>query len=217
MFSPIPRNPQIRKRHSRACIVWALLTLLFVVSHNAVAAEVPVDSPPKSIPVAGSASATPVASTHYETGLALYGLGHFEDAVSEFRKAYEVQARPEFLLHIGRSFQQLGQSEKALYFFKRYISTAPPEAAEREEASAFVAKFDAEHPVTPTRETPLPSAAPAVAVTQTNQEFREPVWQRWWVWSAVGVFVIASVGIGVVLARGADDGPPRSDLGHMRF
>lgn len=206
----------MHSRDSRTCSAWALvalLALLFAVLDSSASAA---DNPAKSTTATTSDSATTVASTHYETGLALYGLGHFEDAVSEFRKAYEVQARPEFLLHIGRSFEQLGQSEKAVYFFKRYLSTAPPDAAEREEAKEFVRKFEVEHPAPPSEMTTSPTAVP-VSVDQIDQFYKEPLWHKWWVWTAVGVVVFATVGVGVLLVRGPDDGPPQSDLGHMRF
>jgi tetratricopeptide (TPR) repeat protein len=215
MYSLISRKPQIHRRDSRLCFVWALLAVLLLFSggSNAVAAG---DEPANVTSPAVPESANAAASTHFETGLALYGLGHFEDAVSEFRKAYEVQDRPEFLLHIGRSFDQLGQSEKALYFFKRYLSTAPPQATEREEAKEFVRKFETEHPAEPTHETPAVITS-TVPVSVPNEPQNPPLWQRWWVWTLVGVVVTASTVVGLALVRGSDDEPPQSDLGHMRF
>lgn len=159
-------------------------------------------------PAASTAGST--ASGHYETGLGLFTLGHFEDAVSEFRKAYEVEARPDFLLQIGRSYEQLGQADKALYFFKRYLQTAAPDAGERKEAEAFVSGHEVP---APERAAPPPAtlSTPAIAAVAP------PVWNRWWFWPTVGAVALAGLGLGLVLTGGDDETLPASDLGHMRF
>jgi hypothetical protein len=210
------RPRKISKRKSLACIVCVLLPVTLAPLGSSVEAAVSTELPSDSTGDAPADSISAVASTHFETGLALYGLGHFEDAVSEFRKAYEVQARPEFLLHIGRSFEKLGQSDKAQYFFKRYLSTAPPQAAERDEARAYVLKFDRDQPAPIMQEPPVASLkTPSVA---SNSELKsEPLWQRWWFWATAGLVVTAAVGVVVLFSRGEEGSAPQSDLGHMRF
>lgn len=152
------------------------------------------------------------ASGHYETGLGLFALGHFENAVSEFRKAYEVEARPDFLLQIGRSYEQLGQVDKALYFFKRYLQTTPPDAAGRKEAEAFVIGHEVLAPA------PDRAAAPPTTLSTPALAAAAPTaWNRWWFWPTVGAAALAALGVGLVLAGGTHEKLPASDLGHMRF
>lgn len=182
-----------------------MLKLLFTLAFGLLCADVSW-----AAPAASTASST--ASGHYETGLGLFSLGHYEDAVSEFRKAYEVEARPDFLLQIGRSYEQLGQSDKALYFFKRYLQTAAPDAAERREAEVFVGKHEVLAPL-PDRAAP----PPATLSTPARATSPPPVWNRWWFWPTVGAVVLAGLGLGLVLTGGTDETLPVSDLGHMRF
>jgi len=40
----------------------------------------------------------------------------------------------------------------------------------------------------------------------------EPFYVKWWFWTAVGAFAVATV---VILAASSDSGPPRTNLGNM--
>jgi hypothetical protein len=79
-----------------------------------------------------------LARRHHERGTTFYNLGQFEDAISEFRKGYEQKGDPVFLLNIGEAYRQLGAHEKALFFYRRYLS-AVPSAPNRAEIDGKVA------------------------------------------------------------------------------
>src|SRR3954453_687611 len=115
-----------------------------------------------------------LARRHHERGTTFYNLGQFEDAISEFRKGYEQKGDPVFLLNIGEAYRQLGAHEKALFFYRRYLSAMPsaPNRAEiNEKIAALQQLVDAQErarppappqPVPP-RLTDSPSLVPSPA------------------------------------------------------
>lgn len=174
-----------------------------------------VGTPAVAAPAANESSAQ-VASAHYETGLALFELKRFEEAVSEFRKAYEVEARPDFLLQIGRSYEQLQQTDKALYFFKRFLQKAPASDPSRAEVEDFVARNDTPQSAA-SNASLMPEDAPMLQTGAPAPQRPHPVWHTWWFWTAVGAAAVLVGGTSYVLLRDAEQDPPSSALGHMRF
>lgn len=65
------------------------------------------------------------AQAHFDRGAKLYNLGHFQDAIPEFEKAYDLDPSPIFLFNIAQSHRQLGNKERALFFYRRYVEQAP--------------------------------------------------------------------------------------------
>lgn len=72
------------------------------------------------------------AQVHFDRGAKLYNLGHFQDAIPEFEKAYDLDPSPIFLFNIAQSHRQLGNKERALFFYRRYLEQAP-NAANRDD------------------------------------------------------------------------------------
>src|SRR5262249_40871209 len=75
-------------------------------------------------PAAAESPAKP-AENLFRKGLTEYNLGRFAEAISLFEKAYALDPTPELLLDIGQSHRQSGNYERALFFYRRYIETAP--------------------------------------------------------------------------------------------
>jgi len=65
------------------------------------------------------------AQAHFDRGAKLYNLGHFQEAIPQFEKAYELDPSPIFLFNIAQSHRQLGNTERALFFYRRYLEQAP--------------------------------------------------------------------------------------------
>jgi len=82
--------------------------------------------------VAWAQSASDSAQQHFDRGAKLYNLGHFQEAIPEFEKAYELDTSPIFLFNIAQSHRQLGNKERALFFYRRYLEQAP-NAANRDD------------------------------------------------------------------------------------
>ena len=73
----------------------------------------------------------------------LFKLGRYEEAVAEYRRAYELRADPRFLYHIAESYRELGATEQALFYYERFLAGAP-DAPERDEVLDKITELD--HP-----------------------------------------------------------------------
>ena len=87
--------------------------------------------------------ATPTrAQAHFDRGAKLYNLGHFQDAIGDFEKAYDLDPSPIFLFNIAQSHRQLGNKERALFFYRRYLEQAP-NAANRDDVERRMKELQA--------------------------------------------------------------------------
>jgi hypothetical protein len=81
-------------------------------------------------PAAPAHAQTPAApgqagQAHFDEAIKHYNLGRFAEAIAEFEKAYDADPAPILLFNIAQSHRQLGNKEKALFFYRRYIEQAP--------------------------------------------------------------------------------------------
>jgi tetratricopeptide (TPR) repeat protein len=172
-----------------------------------------------------------LARRHHERGTTLYNLGQFEEAIAEYRKGYEQKADPVFLLNIGESYRQLGAHEKALFFYRRYLS-AVPDAPNRIQIAEKVATLEqlvdaqqrARSPAPPqplpSRLTgaPAPPPSPDLLVAPGPPPPAEgPFWHRWWFWAGVGGVVAGGIAVGLLVSSARQPQPPSTDLGTKRF
>jgi hypothetical protein len=78
---------------------------------------------------AGSARAADAsaeaARQHYNKAVQLYDLGHFEDAIGEFEKAYEIKQDPALLYNLAQSCRRLGNHKRALDLYKNFLRRMP--------------------------------------------------------------------------------------------
>jgi hypothetical protein len=65
------------------------------------------------------------AKDHFNRGVKLYNLGHFQEAIPEFEKAYDADPAPILLFNIAQSHRQNGNKERALFFYRRYLEQEP--------------------------------------------------------------------------------------------
>jgi tetratricopeptide (TPR) repeat protein len=73
-------------------------------------------------------STKPVARTaraHAETAQIAYDVGHFDKALRLFSQAYEIDPQPNLLFDIAQCHRQLGNAERAVFFYRRYLARAP--------------------------------------------------------------------------------------------
>lgn len=76
-------------------------------------------------PEAGAQSMKKGAKVYFEKGATEYNLGHFNEAITQFEKAYEIDAAPILLFNIGQCHRQTGNKERALFFYRRYLEQNP--------------------------------------------------------------------------------------------
>jgi tetratricopeptide (TPR) repeat protein len=171
-----------------------------------------------------------LARRHHDRGTTFYNLGQFEEAIAEYRRGYEQKADPVFLYNIGQAYRQLGAHDKALFFYRRYLSTAP-ESSNRLQVEEWVAELDALVAAESRARSPAPPeplsgapAAPAAAVVapapadlSARETPRGPLWQRWWFWAGVGGVVAGGIAAALLISSAKSDRPPGTELGTMRF
>src|SRR5581483_7816033 len=82
------------------------------------------------------------AKDRAEHALRLYNLGSFDEAIAEFSKAYEIDPSPVLLYNIAHAHRAAGHTEQALFFYRRFLSTNPPEATKVERARQLIRELE---------------------------------------------------------------------------
>lgn len=121
-------------------------------------------------PVARAADDRDVARVHFDAGKKFYDVGQYEFALKSFRSAYLAKADPVFLYNIAQCHRQLGQSQEAITYYKRYLAGSP-EAPNRKEVEARISDLEqkllATRPTTPV--SPKPPEALDLRLRQPEQ------------------------------------------------
>ena len=143
----------------------------------------------------------------YEKGEKLFALGRFSEALVEYQQAFDATPLPGFLFNIGQCYRNLGDTEAAIFSYKKYLTLDPAasnRAAVEELLGELQDKLDREHAaklLQPPRMTP-------------GGARRTPLYHRWWFWTGLGVLAVGA-GLGTdVLLR---DDTPATDLGNLDF
>lgn len=63
--------------------------------------------------------------THYDLAMALYQAQKFDDAIPEFKAAYEREAKPGLLFNIAQCYRKAGHPREAIDYYDRYLSSEP--------------------------------------------------------------------------------------------
>jgi tetratricopeptide (TPR) repeat protein len=148
--------------------------------------------------------------------------GRYQEAIAEFRRAYELRADPRFLFDIAEAYRQMGIVERALFFYDRYLAGLP-DAPDRDEVESKMAELEEAR----TRAVPLTAPAPSldrdvviVPVFPRAEHRRRaspPLWRHWWFWVALGAAATAAA-IAAAAASARDQATvPSTELGDKRF
>jgi tetratricopeptide (TPR) repeat protein len=160
-------------------------------------------------PAAAHAGFDAEVERHAALGQRLLEHGRTQDAIAEFRRAYELRADPRFLYDIAEGYRLLGLRDQARFFYERYLATAP-DAPDRDEVEAAIASLG-QPPA------PKPSLAHDVVIIPVPTPIESPpLWKRWWVWTAFGAIVAAGVATALLTREHATD-VPSTALGDKRF
>jgi tetratricopeptide (TPR) repeat protein len=167
-------------------------------------------------PAATSSASTGVDAEideHVAQGHRLYQLGRYQEAIAEYRRAYELRADPPFLFQIAESYRQLGATEQALFYYDRFLAgaTESPERDAAEERVSELERLRARPAVAAT-----PSGLLAAPGTAAGAKQPTPLWRRWWLWTAMGA-VLATGITAAALAGRSDSSIPTTDLGNKKF
>ena len=92
-----------------------------------------------------AADETSAAREHAQKGKAFMDLGKYTDAAAEYEAAYTDKPDPTLLLNLAQAYRLAGNSEKALFFYRKYLQHVPksPYRADIEEKIAALEKTGA--------------------------------------------------------------------------
>ncbi len=105
------------------------------------------------------------AREHYSKGKTQYDLGAYDQAIEEFKRAYELSKQPLLLFNIAQAYRLKGDCAQALRFYKTYLrEETDPEAAAQAEAPMKLCESAAvappPHVPPPVSPQPAPAAEP---------------------------------------------------------
>jgi tetratricopeptide repeat protein len=76
---------------------------------------------------------------------ALYDAGNRVEAIEKLKESYRLSHNAILLYNIGHAYDQLGQKDKALAFYNKFLATAPANAAMVDDAKKRVAELEKQH------------------------------------------------------------------------
>jgi hypothetical protein len=157
------------------------------------------------------------AKTAFQAAQKAYDLGNFREALKGFSTAYELDSKPAFLFNIGQCHRGLGEHERAVFFFERYLSLTQGKAPNDKQARDLLAEENAKlkqtppvapppgepiaAPVPPGLEpAPFPTAGPPPVVPlvpanepEVAKDEGGGITGKWWFWTAIGVVAVGAV------------------------
>ena len=160
----------------------------------------------------------------YSRGVQLYQAGQYEDAIDAFREAYQQKPRALILFNIAQAFRKDQKPASALEHYQRFLAEVKPdeETASQANARKYIAEIEAQLALV-SKPSPAPVVvAPAVvvvapppaapAVVEKKPE-KQPVYKKWWLWTAVAAAAVVIVGVGVGVGVGNKSNDPSTALG----
>ena len=85
------------------------------------------------------------AKKAFGEGKALYDAGKFAEAVEKFKESYRLSRNPLLLYNIGHTLDQTGSKDKALFYYRKFLADAPPNAVQRKEVQKRVQVIEKEN------------------------------------------------------------------------
>jgi hypothetical protein len=180
-------------------------------------------------PVAAASGNDRPGRVRFEMAETKFNLGRFEEAAVDYQAAYEAEPLPAFLFNIGQCHRNLGNYERAQFYFRRYLGL-DPRSPNRADAEHLIAEMDrlagernmaSPPPSLPALPAPASGAradngraederahafAPVVAHKGDTTAGGPPFYRRPWFWVGSAAIVAAAVAAGVLITR--DDRQP---------
>lgn len=83
-----------------------------------------------------------MAKESFDLAEKAYALGKFDDALRHYERAFELKQLPALLFNIGQCHRNLGNWERASFFYQGYLSREP-KAKNRDKVQALIEQMDA--------------------------------------------------------------------------
>src|SRR6185369_9790016 len=72
-------------------------------------------------------------------GLDAFKAAKYPEAIKELKKAYLLKRLPPLLVNIAKTYEKLNDVDNEIYYYKKYLAEAPPDAKDREQIKAALA------------------------------------------------------------------------------
>ncbi|WP_394828257.1 tetratricopeptide repeat protein [Pendulispora albinea] len=204
-----------------ACSVWLACVVLILAPATA-SAQTPAQSEAR-------------ARQYYAEGTGHFQGGRYLEAEAAFAAGFELSHKPGFLWNMAECARLLGNRERALELYRRYVREAPS-GAQRAEAEMHVRELEpsddtaakAHAPDRPSADppaTPPPQGPPLVlrldgasapkadsrhtasdVLKPAPERASAPVYQRWWFWTGAAAVVAGAVVTAVVISSSSGGG-----------
>jgi tetratricopeptide (TPR) repeat protein len=143
----------------------------------------------------------------FSAGVVAYSEGHYENALENYRLAFEMSDRPELLFNVGIAAERLRRDQEAFDAFTLYLERVP--AAENrpfvEERLAVLRHALDQAQAQAAEPAPVQSAPDAaLAPDTTAQNDSGGLLTKWWFWGIVGVAAVAVTTTVVIASSGPD-------------
>src|SRR5450432_3894741 len=99
------------------------------------------------------------ARSLYERAEKSFDLGRFAEALADYQSAYEAKPLPGFLFNIAQCYRNMGNFERARFFFRRYL-TLDPRAPNRRRVDELIAEMSKQLDAQAAAVVPTPGTAP---------------------------------------------------------
>lgn len=100
------------------------------------------------------------AKAAFGEGKKLFDAGDFAEAAGKFKESYKLSKNPVLLYNIGFANEKAGQDDIALFYYRKFLTDAPADAAQRAEVTEKVKELEKKFQgggTTTTTTTPTPT------------------------------------------------------------
>jgi len=143
----------------------------------------------------------------YQGGRGYAQRQQYDEALMEYKSAYERVPTPLLLLNIGRMQHKSGRLEQAIASYQAFLLAPlhPKDAAGRQAARKYLEEAGAalaERKSAPNLrvQDPQPTPVQPEPTLEKPPAAKQPVYRKWWFWTGLGGIVVAGVGVGIVIA-----------------
>src|SRR5947208_4165716 len=92
---------------------------------------------------AEDAEVTKMAKEHYRLGLDAFKAGKYAEAVKELKKAHLLKKIPALNINIAKTYEKMNDLENEIYYYKKYLQEAPPDAKDRDQIKQVIEDLEA--------------------------------------------------------------------------
>ncbi len=171
----------------------------------------------------------------YQAGRLAFDDGRFEEALTNFRRSFELSDRGELLYNIGAAADRLRRDQEALDAYEQFLVRAPTTPQRRNVEARIrvlretVAATSSASPAPPIAAAVIPPESgprqgsvtdASMMITPERPRARgQEVYETWWFWTIIGVVAAGAVVTGVLLSsQGAEQQPlVMGDFGNVVF